>query len=266
MSVSQAYAFWQEFTFQSNVNSFPCLSIANFNFHDDEYIFGQDTIVVNVDDEFKEKYVEEINGVLYLNDTANEELRKILPAGSIIKSDIYYEILSSSYILTNHNILPDASQGNIFNYVMRPISLDYISTWAYDKNRVVRASDGNYYVSADNWNTSNPADPSSNRWYRIEPMNDDDFYTFLDSQIPNYRTPILSRIFTSIIWTEFSLYNVGDIVVKENDLTKFFISKNTTRGAEPSSNNWAWREATESEVENYRNRLILANKLPSFMS
>ena len=170
----------------------------------------------------------------YNNIINANEIKSLTPLGTIIKSDICYEVISTKYNLIDHGI---PNENTPLNWALRPVKLDYVLGWAYSKNRVVKTIDNNYFM-ARFYTTANPL---TNRtgWDKIEPVIDTNFEFYENSTVPNYSKPYLNQIRRSYIWDAYTTYTVGDVVTYNG---VEYIAISSSNNKTPSTNAWAWEE------------------------
>lgn len=162
-----------------------------------------------------------------------EEIENLTTLGTIIKSDICYEVISSRYNLIDHGI---PSENTPLSWALRPIKLEYVSGWAYSKNRVVKTIENQYFM-ARFYTTANPL-INRTGWDKIEPVTKQNFEYYKNSQHPNYAKPYLNEIKRAYIWDAYTTYLIDDIV---NYNGVEYIATFSSNNKPPNLHAWAWQ-------------------------
>ncbi|MFA6860630.1 MAG: hypothetical protein WCR30_04505 [Clostridia bacterium] len=239
METTTAFAYWQYNTGNESVSENSIIQIGDFSFNENNSgCHCIATVIIN--DAFRIKYMTLKEDGTYdwkrnqYNDIINaDEIRALTPVGTIVQSDDCYEIIST-YNLIDHGI-PSYNRKSCWAYI--PIHIDYVSGWSYPENRVVRASDGQYFKAR--FYTS--ADPlqSQTGWDKIEPVNDDDFDFYPNTTTPNYAYPKMNQIQRAYNWDFKTTYLTNDIVLF-NGIE--YIALCESMNQKPINKRWAWQE------------------------
>ena len=191
-----------------------------------------------IDEAFYHEYMVLVNGAYEWKTDQNGNVQNmqtialLTPYGTIIKADICYMVVATSYNLIWHGL---PSQSNPLPWALTPIKLGYVDGWAYSKNRVVLAEDGCFY-QARYYVDGNPA-LNREGWDKVEPVIASDFEPIENKNVPNYGLPKQGCVKRAYVWDEYTTYQKNDIVMFENIE---YCAKKSSNGAIPTQNGWAW--------------------------
>ena len=233
------YGFWKEVNPTAN-------SGTNILFHVNEFGFGEpstpcDLATVFIDENFFESY-------MYLNEQGEydwirdqntnvvnfQEIRSLSTFGTIIKREICFIVIATSYNFVFHG-LPELQNSNELDWALMPVGLLYLENWSYRLNRVVKTDDGQYFMARYYVSTNPLLDRTG--WDKIEIPEREDFYCYENTTVPNYSTPIIENIIRAYHFDEYTRYLIGDTVTH---LGEEYVATRNCMGAFPNTEQWAW--------------------------
>lgn len=233
------YAYWKTGVIASDGGASVSLKISDFD-------FGQpktpcDLATLFIDENFFNKYmclneqgIYEWQRDQYGNVLNFDEIRNLTQFGTIIKREICFIVIASSYNMIFHG-LPD--KNSPLDWALMPIGLTYVEDWAYRQNRVIKTNDGQYFMARYYVQTNPLSDRSG--WDKIEPPAKEDFYTYFGTDVPNYSAPVIENIIRSYHFDEYTKYLTGD---KVDYLGGKYIAIRDSMGAFPVTEKWAWEK------------------------